>query len=298
VRNLGDEHRWIIEVRRQINDGTLEGPRVFASGPLFTAAGGHPIATFGVDPASDVVRVPATPDEAQRMVQELAAAGDDRVDLIKVVQDRGGPDRPLQPIAQDVLAAIVAEAHANQLKVAAHWGTVTDLEELLAAGVDELEHVDSRDLLGGWPDDLLKELVERDVPITPTLTISEAALPPDVMPAVMDALRQRVNEFHAAGGRIVVGSDAARPGVGFGAGVHRELELLVESGMAPRQSLQAATVDAARVLGTDRLGAVAVGRAADLLVVRGDPTTDIAAIREVGLVFRDGRLVVDRRPKG
>ena len=60
----------------------------------------------------------------------------------------------------------------------------------------------------------------------------------------------------------------------------------------------AATVDAARVLGTDHLGALAVGRAADLLAVRGGPGTDIAAIRDVGLVFRDGRLVVDRRTKG
>jgi imidazolonepropionase-like amidohydrolase len=293
VRNLGDEHRWIIDLRRQIDDGTLEGPRVFASGPLFTAAGGHPIATFGVDAASDVVRVPDTPDQARRMVRELAT-GDDRVDLIKVVQDRGGPSRSLEPIAQDVLDAIVGEAHVNRLMVAAHWGTLTDLEELLDAGVDELEHVDSRDLLDGWPDDLLEELVKRDIPITATLTISEAALPPDVMPEVMQALRQRVNEFHAAGGRIVVGSAAARPGVRFGAGVHREVELLVESGLAPRQALQAATVEAARVLGADHLGAIAVGRAADLLVVRGDPTTDIAAIGEVGLVFRDGRLVVDR----
>jgi imidazolonepropionase-like amidohydrolase len=130
------------------------------------------------------------------------------------------------------------------------------------------------------------------------LTLSEAALPPDVMPEVMRALRARINEFHAAGGRIVVGSDAARAGVRFGAGVHRELELLVESGLAPRQALQAATVEAARVLGTDQLGVVAVGRAADLTAVRSDATTDISAIREVGLVFRDGRLVVDRRTKG
>lgn len=57
-------------------------------------------------------------------------------------------------------------------------------------------------------------------------------------------------------------------------------------------------MDAARVLGTDHLGALAVGRAADLLAVRGDPGTGIAAIRDVGLVFRDGRLVVDRRTKG
>jgi hypothetical protein len=98
---------------------------------------------------------------------------------------------------------------------------------VLDAGVDELEHVDSWDLLDGWPDDLLKELVKREVPIAATLTISEAALPPDVMPGVMRALRHRVYEFPAASGRIVVGSDAARPGVHFGAGVHRELELLV-----------------------------------------------------------------------
>jgi enamidase len=56
-------------------------------------------------------------------------------------------------------------------------------------------------------------------------------------------------------------------------------------------------VDAARVLGTDHLGVVAVGRAADVLAVRGDPSTDIAAIREVGLHLPRGRLVVDRRTK-
>lgn len=294
VRNLGDEHGWIMDLRRQVDDGTLEGPRVFASGPLFTTAGGHPIATLGADPTSDLVRVPATADEAQRMVRQLAS-GDDGVDLIKVVQDRGGADRPLEPIAADVLEAIVAEAHANSLTVTAHWGTFADLEELLAAGVDGLEHIESRDLLGGWPDDLLAELVERDLPITATLTITEAALPPDVMPEVMETLRQRVGEFHDAGGRVVVGSDAARPGVRFGAGVHRELELLVESGLTPHQALRAATVDAASVLGSDHLGVIASGRAADLLVVDGDPTTDVAAARDVVLVFRDGRLVVDRR---
>ncbi|HEX5907864.1 MAG TPA: hypothetical protein VFY56_12665 [Propionibacteriaceae bacterium] len=124
MRNLGDEHRWIMDLRRQINDG-----------------------------------VPATSDQARQIVRELAT-GDDRVDLIKVVQDRGGPNRALQLITQDVLDAIVDEAHANRLMVAAHWGTFTDLQELLHAGVDELEQVDSRDLLGGWPDEELKELVE------------------------------------------------------------------------------------------------------------------------------------------
>jgi enamidase len=87
VRNLGDEHHWITDLRRQIDDRALEGPRLFVSGPMFTTAGGHPIVTFGADPNSDQVRVPSTPEEARSMVRELAV-GHDRVDLIKVVQDR------------------------------------------------------------------------------------------------------------------------------------------------------------------------------------------------------------------
>lgn len=294
VRNLGDEHGWISDLRGQIEDGTLEGPRVFISGPLFTTAGGHPIATFGVEPTSDAVRVPMTPDEAGRMVTELAT-GDDPVDVIKVVQDRGSPERPLEPIAPDVLAAIVAEAHAHGLDVTAHWGTLADLAELLAVGIDGLEHIESRDLLDGWPEDVLAELSARDIPVTATLVVSEAALPPEEMPEALAALQQRVGELHAAGGRVVVGSDAARPGVQFGTGVHRELELLVASGMTPRQALLAATVEAARVLGADQLGVIAPGRAADLVVIAGDPTADIATIRNVVMTFRDGRLAFDAR---
>jgi imidazolonepropionase-like amidohydrolase len=215
--------------------------------------------------------------------------------VIKVVHDRGSPDRPLEPLAPGVLDAIVAEAHAQGLAVTAHWGTLDDLDELLAAGIDGLEHVESRDLLSSWPADMLADLVERGLPITATLTVSEAALPPDEMSDALASLQQRVGEVHEAGGRIVVGSDAGRPGVRFGAGVHRELELLVDSGMTPHQALRAATVEAAGVLRADHLGVIAPGRAADLVVVDGDPTADIGAVRDVAMTFRDGRLVVDQR---
>lgn len=271
----------------------IEGPRVLVSGPLFTTSGGHPIATDGVDAGSDLVRVPTEPAEALRMVRTLAI-GHDRVDVIKVVQERGGTERPLEPIPVDVLGAIVDEAHGNGLQVTAHWGTLEDLR-LLDAGVDGLEHLESRDLLDGWPDELLAEVVERDLPFTATLVVSEGALPLDQVDDVVKTLQQRVGELHAAGGRVVVGSDAARPGVRFGAGVHRELELLVGSGMTPREALLAATVEAARVLGDDRLGAIAPGHAADVIVIGGDPTADIGAVRNVMMTLRDGRVVVHRR---
>lgn len=293
VRSVGDDEEWIMELRHLLRDGELEGPRLFAAGPLFTAPGGHPVATLFANeptPNEQIVRLPSSTDEARLLVRELAE-GPNRVDLIKVVHDRGRPERsfPLETIKPDVLNALVDEAHRQRLPVFAHWGTQQDLEELLAADVDGLEHVGR--LLAGWPDALLASVVERDISMTPTLAVMAVKLPP----SAMQIFQNLVADFHAAGGRVVVGSDAGMPGVPFGGGVHRELELLVESGLTPHEALRAATSEAAQVIGTDHIGAIMPGRAADLLVVDGDPLLEIGATRNVVIVFRDGRLVVDRR---
>lgn len=293
VRDLGSEYQWIIDFRRLINDGELEGPRLFVAGPIFTTAEGHPVVTIGVEPQSDSVRLPSTVDEAREAVRQLAA-DEGHVDVIKIVQERGSSERPLQPIAPDVLQAIVDEAHDLGLPVTAHWGTPEDLEDVLRAGVDELQHLEPRGVEDGWPQEHLNLLLEQDVPLSPTLAVTDVVLPA----AVNGMLRRLVAEFGAAGGRLVVGSDAGMPGVPFGAGVHRELELLVESGLTPREALQAATGEAARVLQREDIGAIMPGRAADLVVVAGDPLQDIRALEDIVLVLRDGRLVVDHRNQG
>ena len=82
------------------------------------------------------------------------------------------------------------------------------------------------------------------------------------------------------------------PGVHAGSGLVRELELLVEAGLTPHDALVAATATAALSLGAHEIGVLAPGYAADLLVVDGDPLQDIAAIRSVDRVLRDGRVVV------
>jgi enamidase len=127
------------------------------------------------------------------------------------------------------------------------------------------------------------------VPLTPTLAVTDVVLPP----AIHQQLHQRVGECPAAGGRVVVGSDAGMPGVRFGSSLHGELELLVDNGLSPHEALRAATGEAARVLGSDDVGVLEPGRAADVLAVSGDPLTDIRAIRNAVLVLRDGRIVID-----
>ncbi|MFE9242843.1 amidohydrolase family protein [Nocardiopsis sp. NPDC006938] len=288
VRDLGSDHAWITQMRRMLRDGELEGPRLYTAGPLFTTPGGHPVVTFGVEAGSGTVELPSTPEEARAAVRRLAT-GDEPVDLVKVVQERGDAGHlELDPIPAEVLTAVVAEAHGHGLTVTAHWGSEADLAEALAAGVDGLEHLEARGVLDGWPEELLTALVERDIPVTPTLAVTEVAASPEQHRLI----RERLAELHSAGGRIVAGSDAAVPGVRFGDGLHRELELLAESGLGADGALRAATSGAARVLGTDRIGAIEVGRAADLLVLGADPLTDITRVRDVVGVYRDGREVV------
>ena len=87
---------------------------------------------------------------------------------------------------------------------------------------------------------------------------------------------------------MLAGTDAPNPGTVFGASLHRELELLVRCGLSPAQALAAATVGPARVFGLTDRGRVAVGQRADLVLVSGDPLTDITATRAIERVWRAG----------
>ncbi|GAA3076613.1 amidohydrolase family protein [Streptosporangium carneum] len=290
VCSLGDENDWVHDFRRRSATGALTGPRLLIAGPIFTSPGGHPVATVGASPGADWVRVPRGPDEAREQVGTLVT-GADPVDVVKVVHDRGDPRRlSLQPLEPEILDAIVAEAHRHGTKVVAHWGTLEDLEELLAAGVDGLHHLEPRGPLAGWPPHLLAAMVRRGVTLAPTLAATDVVLDADTA-AVM---RERVAEFHAAGGTLIAASDAGMPSVRAGAGLIRDITLLAESGLTNRAALVAATSAPAQAMGARHIGVIAAGRAADLLVVDGDPLTRLGALSEVAMVLRDGRVVVDR----
>lgn len=101
------------------------------------------------------------------------------------------------------------------------------------------------------------------------------------------AARRTVRRLHDAGVAILAGTDSPNPWTGFGVGLHRELELLCSSGLSPVEALTAATSASADVFQLDR-GRVRVGTQADLLLVDGDPTVDIAATRNIVGVWKSG----------
>jgi imidazolonepropionase-like amidohydrolase len=119
-----------------------------------------------------------------------------------------------------------------------------------------------------------------------------------LLAAAHAARRTNVHKLRAAGVTILAGSDAVNLGHFPGAGLHGELATLVEAGLTPGEALKAATYDNARFLdgATPEIGEVAVGRRADLVLVAGDPTADIAATARITRVFRSG-VELARRPR-
>jgi len=119
---------------------------------------------------------------------------------------------------------------------------------------------------------------------------SAAKLRPDP-----DAAPASVRSLHERGVTLLAGSDAGTLGVAHGATLHDELRLLVEAGLTPSDALAAATSNPARVFTLPDRGRIIVGALADLVLVNGDPTTDIAATRNIAGVWRGGQQATRAR---
>ena len=310
ARDVGSYLPGALEHREEAAAGTRVGPRLFVTGPYIVRGAALTDQEIGADGPEAVTGVVAT----------LAAAG---VDGIKL--HRG--------IDVAMLRNATQAAHRRGLWVAVHLDGVT-ASEAAEEGADTIEH----DFGPEKEDVAIAAMLRAGTAFVPTLTVAQNAwrIPdlarqdnPDLAPypslfrrawirgqmrnarahgmtAQEIALRQStemrlrdfVRHFHAAGGRVLAGSDAPAFLVPPGRGLHRELELLVASGLTPAEALAAATIEAARALRREaEMGALAEGMLADLLVVRGEAAPDaavIAAFRNPALVVKDGRILLER----
>jgi imidazolonepropionase-like amidohydrolase len=294
VKSLGDPHPWIVRFAERIERHELAGPRVFASGPVFTAPGGYPVGRLRRAGQGDtsfiaqVTRQVIGPGEAATAVKKIAS----RVDFVSVVlEKRGDPETPR--LTPSVLYTICATAGELGLPVLAHVSTLEDLALALAAGVDGIEHIPFDQAIDSLT---LVELRGRGITVDPTLQAIEQHLS-QLLGDTASARRARDNlrRLRLAGVPVVVGSDAPSPGTTLGYTFHEELRNLVEVGFAPREAIAAATTVAAEHLGlADRLGSIAPGMLADIIAVAGDPVSDIRATAAIYLVIADGQVLLDR----
>lgn len=214
----------------------------------------------------------------------------DGSDYIKVVTEApgyGGPE-------VEIVAAVVEAAHAAGRKVVAHATRNDAFVMSLNAGVDVLTHVPTEAAID---ETVARRILDEGLVAIPTLITSKTltALRPGPG-ASYDNARASVIALREAGVPIFAGTDSVKqPGVPFsiplGEALHQELELLVDAGLTPLEALRAATSDPAACFGLDDRGAIREGLRADLVLVDGDPLSDIRATSSIRGVWIAGERV-------
>jgi imidazolonepropionase-like amidohydrolase len=240
------------------------------------------------------VEVPQGAEEASgvegivRAVRRQIAAGADVIKLYADYRWRPGEDsRPTFSEAE--LRAATEAAHDAGRSVAVHSSTEEGMRRAVAAGVDTIEHG------YGGTKEIFKAMHDRGIALCPTLAAPDAIARyqgwngQEPAPRAVQLSRSSFKLAHAAKVLICAGGDVGVFAHGENA---RELELMQANGMTALEVLTAATSDNARALRiADRAGAIRTGLPADLVAVSGDPSTDIHALRNVGLVLKGGQLV-------
>ena len=282
VREMGGKGATCLVVRQAVESGMIVGPRIYTCGSAIGMTGGH---------GDEVCYVADGVDECLKAARVLIRKG---VDLVKVMASGGninvGRDFPWSPqLTVPEMKAAFDEAKKVGMPTAAHAHPPRAIEWAIEAGADCIEH-------GGLLDQASAELMaKKGVYLVPTLGQSYvtgqrgAAL----------GRPQWLQDVSRAGwaGRLERFGYAVKAGVKIGAGtdviadMFDELTMLVWGGLTNMQAIEAATRVNAEILhASDRLGTVTPGKLADVIVVDGDPLTDIEAMRTVSLVFKGGRL--------
>jgi imidazolonepropionase-like amidohydrolase len=296
VRNVGAGGYSDIALRDAINEGDIPGPRIDASGPAIGVTGGHcdeNLLAPEFHSTSDGVAdgVPAVMKKTREIVKYGA-------DVIKICATGGvlskGDSPGAEQFSDEEIRAIVVEAHRLERKVAAHAHGASGIKQAVLAGVDSIEH-------GSFiNDEDISLMKERGTYLVPTLYLGDwfmenyqrLNIPPFIMTkarAVMPTARLNISRAFKAGVKVAFGTDAAVYPHGLNG---REFAVMVKLGLTPMQAIQAATVNAADLLGwSDRIGSIEEGRFADIIAVGGDPISDVTQLERVRFVMKGGMVV-------
>lgn len=267
-------HSLVSALRRAVGSADFRTAGLPAIGP----AGNH--ARMPGMPSEAIIR---SPEDARRHVAARVAEG---VDYIKGVAEAPGDGGP----SLEALQALVAAARAGGLKTVVHAVTVGAYTIAVRSGAEFITHTP----LNGVPrpEDIAAMKTAEQIAI-PTLTMMEGVL---YGRAPLTSVLTGTGNLHQAGIQILAGTDAnTQPGaphsVAHGESLHHEFELLAQAGMNAIDILRSATVLPALAFGLTDRGAIEPGRRADLVLVDGDPTTDITATRKIRTVWCAGRTV-------
>jgi len=300
VRDLGGEIS--PHLRDAVNQGLVNGPRIFAAGKGITTTGGHGDPTNGLNTMLTHLYGPPGPtegvinsvDDARQAVRQRYKDGSD---VIKITATGGvlsyakSGDAPLFTVEE--IRSIVETAKDYGYAVAAHAHGTEGMRRAVVAGVTSIEH-------GTYmTPEVMRLMVERGTWFVPTIYagkfVEGKAKIPGYFPAIVQPkaaaigplMQKTAGDAYRAGVNIAFGTDQ---GVGPHGDNAREFLYMVDAGIPPAYSLQAATIHAASVLGVDDMGVLEAGKRADIIAVPGDPVEDINVVLDVRFVMKEGKI--------
>lgn len=288
IRLTGSQQGIEFTVKKMIDDGVFQGPRIHTAGSAIVPTGGH-----GQTEADG-------PGAVARAVREQVKNGATwiKISISPGLSDTHG-DLLGSQFTDDEMNTILDVARRNGVKVTAHTGSPVAAAAAMEAGINSFEH--------GYflTEDVLRKMKRKDIWLVPTIVVSQPGAhefyrkigAPDWylarIKSVSEAHWTMLQNAIRIGTPIALGSDQFpwEPNEGTTATV-REAELYVEAGMTPLQALRSATIESARYLGIEHeLGAIRPNYLADILAVDADPTADISALRTISFVMKGGEVI-------
>jgi len=287
VRDLGSRGTLALDAGEAVAAGDIDGPRVLGCGRNVIMTGGHGN-WFG--------READGPDEVRKAAREQLQAG---ADVLKCMATGGvlteGAVTGAPELTPEELAAFTDAAAPTDTPTAAHAHGEVGIKNAVEAGISSIEH-------GTFMDREAAEMMaERGTYWVPTASALrgivdhgvESGIPEEAVAKAEDAADRFDDAWDhalAADVPIAMGTDAGTPFNFFG-DIPRELAYMVEYGLSPEGALEAATVNAADLLGLDDVGRIEEGYRADLVVLGADPIEDVEAWQVPEAVFAAGKGV-------
>ena len=300
VRNMGDGTGATLALRDAVAVGELPGPRIIDAGRSISTTSGHMDATLSVsEDLHASIGQENLCDGVESCRQAIRKQIRRGVDVIKIATTGGVNSRIGAGLGRqlfdDEVKALVDTAHLYGKKVAVHAHGDDGVNIALAAGADSIEH---GTMLTDESIKLFKAAGAYYVPTLSTvngylerLAANPNAYPPDVLAKVqwrIGVTGKSLAKAYPAGVKIAFGTDAGVSKHGRNAD---EFELMVKHGMPASAAIQAATMNAATLLGVEKeVGSLEPGKAADVIAVADDPITDITTLKSVRFVMKDGRV--------
>ncbi|GLU52369.1 amidohydrolase family protein [Dyadobacter frigoris] len=321
ILTMGTDRPLIFEgLIDSIKAGLLPGARLYSAGYGFNTPEKAPGSWM------NLLLRPESPEQVPAQIEQLAKV---KPTVVKIwVDDHGGKADKMKP---EIYKAIITEAHKKGIRVASHLYNLEDARDLTASGLDIMAHsIRDKEIDA----DLLKSIKAKGVAYIPTLSLDEyafvyarkpewiedpffkASLEPGVYEMIISTKYQdqvknspdyernmtgfkmalkNLKKIHDAGILVALGTDSgAFPIRAQGFSEHLEMELMVQAGLTPMQTITAATLNSAKILKIDNLyGTLEKGKKADFIVLTESPEKNIKNTRKIESVWKDGRKVSD-----